>query len=203
MTSPANSELATNTSIQTEQRQISEEIKAAKDRIKKVEKDIEDEHQRLSDADGGDHALRRTEIEERREEARAAKHRLREHEGELPALEDNVVKATRESKDSQDPIRLKRQDVQNAEGRLNLLVKDRGQQQQAYPENMRNLLTAIRQDEGFRQRPVGPLGSHVRLLKPLWSSVLEKSFGGALDAFIVTSKDDQIRLSGLMQKARW
>lgn len=195
--------LSANMLSQTEQRQISEEIKAAKDRIKKVEKDIEDENQRLSDAGGGNHALRRAEIGQKRDEAIAAKDRLQEHEDELPALEDNKAKAEREYKVSQDPIRFKRQEVQHAEGRLSSLVKDRGQQQQAYPTNMRNLLNAIRQDDGFRQRPVGPLGSHVRLLKPLWSSILEKSFGGALEAFIVTSKDDQIRLSGLMQRVKW
>ena len=82
-------------------------------------------------------------------------------------------------------------------------MKDRGQQQQAYPPNMSRLLNAIRQDDGFQQRPVGPVANHVRLLKPLWSSILEKSFGGALDSFIVTSKDDQLRLSGLMQKVGW
>ncbi len=47
------------------------------------------------------------------------------------------------------------------------------------------------------------MGNHVRLLKPLWSRILEKSFGGALEAFIVTSKEDQLRLSAMMQKVGW
>lgn len=68
---------------------------------------------------------------------------------------------------------------------------------------MSRLLSAIRQDDGFQLRPVGPVADHVRLLKPLWSSILEKSFGGALDSFIVTSKDDQLRLSGIMQRVGW
>lgn len=68
---------------------------------------------------------------------------------------------------------------------------------------MTRLLAAIRQDDGFQQKPVGPMGNHVRLLKPLWSRILEKSFGGALEAFIVTSKEDQLRLSAMMQKVGW
>lgn len=188
---------------QTEQREISGEIKAAKDRIKKVERAIENEHQLLSDADGGTHALRRAEIEEKREESEAAKTRLREHEDGLPALEDNRNRAFEGHKVSQDPTRRKRLDIQSAEERLSSLIKDRGQQQQAYSGNMKHLLSAIRQDDAFRQKPVGPLGSHVRLLKPLWSSILEKSFGGALEAFVVTSKDDQLRLSALMQRVGW
>ena len=93
--------------------------------------------------------------------------------------------------------------MKHCEERLESLVRDRGQQQQAYPQNMSRLLSAIRQDDGFQQRPVGPVANHVRLLKPLWSSVLEKSFGGALDSFIVTSKDDQLRLSSMMQRVGW
>lgn len=68
---------------------------------------------------------------------------------------------------------------------------------------MSRLVSAIKEDQGFLQKPVGPVGQHVRLLKPLWSSVLEKSFGGALSSFIVTSKQDQSRLSALMQKVAW
>lgn len=82
-------------------------------------------------------------------------------------------------------------------------MKDRGQQQGAYHENMSRLVNAIKEDRGFLQKPVGPVGQHVRLLKPLWSSVLEKSFGGALSSFIVTSKQDQSRLSALMQNVKW
>ena len=179
------------------------ELRAAKDRVKKVEQSISDEHQRLSDADGGGHALRRTEIEEKRDEANAAKQRLRDHEDEMPALEDNKIHAVEDEKRCQEPLRRKHSEVQECEARLNTLIKDRGQRQQAYPPNMTRLLGAIRQDEGFRQRPIGPIGNHVRLLKPLWSGLLEKSFGGALEAFIVTSKEDQSRLSAIMQRVGW
>ena len=86
---------------------------------------------------------------------------------------------------------------------MNNLLKDRGQQQGAYPPNMPWLINAIRQDNGFIQKPVGPMGSHVRLLKPVWSSILEKSFGAALNSFVVTSKQDQSRLSSLMHRVGW
>lgn len=106
-------------------------------------------------------------------------------------------------KDSKFPIDSKQKEIQQCEDRLNNLLKDRGQQQGAYSGNMSQLLKAIREDQGFLQKPVGPVGDHVRLLKPLWSSVLEKSFGGTLSSFIVTSKQDQSRLSALMQRVAW
>ena len=147
--------------------------------------------------------MRRAEIEGKRAEASAAKVRFEDHENELPALEDNRHRADKDLRESQTPVKDKKLEVQNCEERLNSLMRDRGQQQQAYPANMSRLLSAIRQDDGFQQQPVGPIAKHVRLLKPLWSSILEKSFGGTLDSFIVTSKDDQLRLSGIMQKVGW
>lgn len=179
------------------------EIRAAEARIKKAEKDIADEYQKLNDADGGGHALRRTEIEGKREEATSAKAHLREHDNELPALEDNKTRAKEEYDACQDPLKRKRSEVLECEAHLESLLEDRGQQQQAYPPNMTRLLSAIRQDDGFHQRPIGPIGNYVQLLKPLWSSLLEKSLGGALEAFIVTSKEDQTRLSAMMQRVGW
>ena len=128
---------------------------------------------------------------------------MREHEDAFAGLEDTRARAYEAHKECQDPLKRKRAEIQECEAHLSALINDRGQQQQAYPPNMTRLLSAIRHDNGFQQRPVGPIGSHVRLLKPLWSSVLEKSFGGALEAFVVTSKDDQSRLSSLMQRVGW
>ena len=162
-----------------------------------------DEQKRLSDADGGAHDLRRAEIEEKREEAVTIKKRYRERVEELPTLEDSRNRASRECEDLYVEVKAKRVNVQQCTERLKSLERDRGQQQQAYPPTMPRLLNAIRQDDGFEQKPIGPLGTHVRLLKPLWSSILEKSFGGALNSFIVTSKQDQHRLSDLMQTTGW
>lgn len=129
--------------------------------------------------------------------------RLAEHENSAGHLESEKQKADIAYTNSQAPFNPKRTEVQQCEERLNTLVRDRGHQQGAYKPSMSRLLNAIRQDDAFLQKPVGPLGNHVQLLKPVWSSILEKSFGGALEAFIVTSKQDQSRLSALMQKVGW
>ena len=147
--------------------------------------------------------MRRAEVEEKRAVASAAKSRFRDHENELPGLEDSRHRAEKDYREFQNPIKEKKIEVQNCEEGLNSLVKDRGQQQQAYPPNMSRLLNAIRQDNSFQEPPVGPIANHVRLLNPLWSSILEKSLGGALNSFVVTSKDDQLKLSAIMRKVGW
>ena len=178
-------------------------MKAADARIKKAEGDILEENRRLGDLDGGNHARRLAEIDEKKADATNAKQSFQEHERGLGALEEEHRNAEKIYRDSQGPVAHKQAEVKDNEERLNGLIRDRGQQQDAYPSTMSRLLRAIQQDGGFRQAPVGPVGKHVRLLNPVWSSILEKSFGGVLNSFVVTSKEDQNRLSNLMQQVGW
>ena len=168
-----------------------------------MESQIEEEIHRLSDADGGLHAERQLEIERKRQEAQEAKGRERAHEEEMPDLEERKQEASNNHARSRRPIEDKTTDIRAAESRLRQLEKDRNEQQSAFPASIPRLLAAIQQDNGFNEKPVGPLGSHVRLLKPEWSSILEKQFGSVLEAFIVTSKSDQSRLLGHMQRLKW
>ena len=178
-------------------------MKAADGRIQKITTEIEAEKRRLDDINGGSHSRRREELEIQKANEADSRDKLEEHNAGLGKLQESKRQAENELDRSQGPLKAKRYDVQQSEQQLDTLMKDRGQRQGAYHTSMPRLLNAIRQDDGFQQQPVGPIGSHVRLLKPLWSSILEKSFGGALNSFVVTSKQDQVRLSGLMQRIGW
>ena len=70
----------------------------------------------------------------------------------------------------------------------------------AFDRKIPKLLSMIENDTGFREKPVGPVGLHIKLLKPIWSNVLDKSMGQLLGGFIVTSKADQVRLSGMIRQ---
>ena len=64
------------------------------------------------------------------------------------------------------------------ESQLSSLQKSKGDQMRGFHPNMPNLLKAINHETRFRQKPVGPLGLHVKLLKSEWSSIVESTFGG-------------------------
>ena len=72
-----------------------------------------------------------------------------------------------------------------------------------YHPSLQNLLRAMNNESRFRQKPVGPMGLHVRLLQPEWSSVIESWFAGALEAFVVTSKHDQNILTELLRRNQY
>ena len=121
----------------------------------------------------------------------------------MAELEGNKIRAKQASDALKGPRSHKEQEIQQCKENIDALLRDRGQGLGGYPANMTQLLKAIKQDLSFQQMPVGPIGEHVRLLKPLWSGILEKSFGASLNSFIVTSKVDQTKLSSIMQKVKW
>ncbi|KAL8807129.1 MAG: hypothetical protein Q9200_004795 [Gallowayella weberi] len=186
--------------LQAEQRKIKDTMKQAEKRVQRAESDIAEEYRRLEEINGGSHARRLAEIDEKRSQLADAKKRVEEHDSGLNHLEAERRQALQVLERSKEPISDKRQEVQRCEERLNSLVKDKGKQEGAYHPALPRLLRAIQEHEGFQQIPIGPIGYHVRLKKPFWSSILEKSFGGMLNSFIVTSKPDQARLTELMAR---
>ncbi|KAL8705541.1 MAG: hypothetical protein Q9201_001358 [Fulgogasparrea decipioides] len=186
--------------IQGEQRMIKNQVTNSKKAIDTAQNSIREEYSRLEEVNGGGNARRLAEIESKRVALTDAKTRLEDHDGGLQSLEEKRRRAAQDLEQSKYPIPQKREEVQACDDRLNRLIKDKGKQEGAYHANMPRLLRAIREDTGFQQKPIGPIGYHVRLLKPTWSSILEKSFGAALNTFIVISKGDQTKLSTLMAR---
>ena len=168
-----------------------------------MKEDIADERRRLAEADGGIHNRRLAEIEQQELASEEATGRYDEHVKCLGGLEAEMKRAQTELEVARGLCDRKRSDVQQSENQLRSLMRDHGQQQGSYHENMPRLLRAIQHDDDFREKPVGPVGNHVRLVKPVWSNILEKSFGATLSSFIVTSKQDQSHLSRLMQRVNW
>ncbi|EEH40083.2 hypothetical protein PAAG_08932 [Paracoccidioides lutzii Pb01] len=187
--------------LQAQQRTIRECLKAAESTIKDTQSKIDEEKQRLEDLDGGSHARRIAELELKKAEAEEARDRHHAHARDLDRLQNELTRAEQDLQGKREPLNKQRSDVEQAEGRLRSLTRDRGQQQGGFHEKMPLLLRAIEQEQyKFSRKPVGPLGNHIRLLKPKWSGVLESSLGGTLSGFVVTSKTDSNILSNIMKR---
>ena len=190
-------------SSQRQQRKIKENLREEGARIQKLETDIANEERRLEEVSGGSHTRRLAELEESKRTAAIARVNLDEHNRALQALEDVRAQAQTTLEEAKAPRRAKELEIQQCNEQLRAMKSDRGQQRNGYPPNMGQLIRAIKQDDRFLDRPIGPLGDSIRLVKPVWSSILEKSFGTALNSFVVTSKQDQARLSATMQRVNW
>lgn len=187
---------------QADQRQLRDSLKNNEAVIKAKKREIEEEKQRLSELDGGGAAARLAKLEEAQENASAAHRAFEEHQANRNDLEAKIGEAQQECRERDQPIRLKRDEIENRQRDIDNLSRDRNQQDGAFHARMPALLGAIQNERSFAQRPIGPVGKFVRLLKPEWSSIIEKSFGQTLSSFIVTSKNDMNTLNRVMNQAK-
>ncbi|KAI9787739.1 MAG: Structural maintenance of chromosomes protein 6 [Geoglossum umbratile] len=186
--------------LHLEQRTIRDHLKNADKRIENYKADITIENQRLEDANDGNHVRRVAEIERAKREVIDVRHEYDQHSSRTACIEEDVRAAEQELSRASYPIEAKRAEIKACESVIDSLLRDRGQHLSAFHPNMPKLLQAIRSERRFREKPVGPVGNHIKLLKPVWSSILERSFGATLTSFIVTSKSDQDILAQLMKK---
>ncbi|KAB8253999.1 hypothetical protein BDV32DRAFT_155623 [Aspergillus pseudonomiae] len=184
--------------LQAQQRQIRDYLKAAEARINETQQKIEEENQRLADLSGGSYTRKQEQLERAKAEAAHASAQYEEHQRNTDRLYRELEVAGKEVDSLAAPLGRTKADVEQAEKLLRSLSKEGGPKSSGFHDKMPSLLRAVQQEQGFTERPVGPIGRHVTLLKPEWSSILENSFGTTLNSFIVTSKRDMDILSRVM-----
>jgi structural maintenance of chromosomes protein 6 len=187
---------------QADQRQLRDSLKNNEAVIRARQREIEEEKQRLAELDGGGAATRLAQLEEARENAAAAHRAFEELQSHRAGLEAKIPEAQQECREREQPLRAKRDEIEERQTAIESLSRNRNQQDGAFHPKMPALLRAIQNERSFTQRPVGPVGKHVRLLKPEWSSIMEKSFGQTLSSFIVTSKNDMNTLNRVMAQIK-
>lgn len=173
---------------------------ASKRKVTSLKAQIQDEEKRLEAINGGSHARKKIQLEEAKKAAMDAKDALAESQQELPRLEEQHVTLRDAWTKLNNAVQAKRKEVEDARSRLDDVNKNRQDEMAGFDKNMGRLIQAIREDNGFREKPIGPMGRHVRLLKPEWSGIIETTIGGNLGGFVVTSKSDQLRLSSLVNR---
>jgi structural maintenance of chromosomes protein 6 len=183
-----------------EQRQIRDHLVGAKNKVAAIQKDIFAEELRIENANGGAHTKRLADLDIAQKRVAEAQLKLEEIIHARQGLDEQHQSAIRHLERSSIPLDAKKKEIVACENQLHSLTRDVGRAMSAFDKNIPKLLEMIENDSGFREKPIGPVGQHIKLLKPIWSGVLDRSIGQLLGGFIVTSKADQVRLSGLIRK---
>jgi chromosome segregation ATPase len=185
-------------SNRTDRATMKENVARAKQKVAKCIHDIEIENTRLEAANGGANARKVAEIEEARQKVIEARLALTNYTSELPSLRAKTDDIKQQINRIDGFYGNKRKDVEAAERQLASLNQNRGDQMAGFDPRMPGLLRAIRENNGFREKPVGPIGLHIKLKDAKWSNVLESVLNSVLTSFLVTNKADQARLSDLL-----
>ncbi|XP_044715485.1 AAA domain-containing protein [Hirsutella rhossiliensis] len=188
------------TELHREERDAFSRLKTARGEIEACEGKILEEEQRLNESTGSAHAEKDAELSEATSQERNINEQISAQNEQLPMLQSTLAEAEHVLKKKQELRDSKRNDILTAEAGVRELEKSTGSAYDGFDREMMNLVKAVSNSGGFEHKPLGPLGAHIRLVKPEWSGVLEKTLGETLNAFVVRSKRDQTRLSGLIRQ---
>lgn len=173
--------------------------------IEKCQAEIEQLRQRQAEADNGIYAEKVRQLEEARNDLEREREAFETYDNNLPSLQEKLQKAHRHHAEVDQRVAKAREDETRIRNIIRSLQGGQRNWIDGYqnPANLDKLLRAIDSSTAFREKPVGPMGKHIKLLQPAWGRILEKQFGQSLNAFVVTSKADQTRLSSMMRQYNW
>lgn len=185
--------------LKTVERQLGEAIKKSQTRKNDTQSQIDD--LRRAQADGGRHEQKVRELEVAKSVYENSKLAYDNHDGNLTSLNLALQEAKDKLKQAIDAHETKKREGERSRNIIRNLEQGQRKWTDAYPdpEKLEKLLRLIQESTRFSEKPVGPVGHYVQLKEPRWASILEKSLGGALNAFVVTNKADQGILSGMMK----
>ncbi|KIV96661.1 hypothetical protein PV10_00499 [Exophiala mesophila] len=186
----------------TEQRAIRSLITTTEQEIASTLAEISAEETRLAELDGGGAAARVHDLQQARDSLDAALDKRNTHLQQTPQLTEALEDARKFMNEAKEAKMAQQERCSQQRDILRQMQQNRNSLEAAFHPNMPNLLRALSRTTGFQQKPIGPLGKHVKLLKQEWSSILEKSFGSSLNAFLVSNKRDEKLLSDIMRQQR-
>jgi chromosome segregation ATPase len=183
-----------------QERRIKDDLNTHRANKTRLEQEIKEEDERLSGAEGPQHAERQRRLEELEAAVVDVDQRSETHAAQradlTAAREDAVAKLDQ----TKAPIKDKSGELEKISGLIVRLERDAGNKFAPFRQNMMQLVKAVDNETRWRKKPVGPMGLHVKLKEQEWSSQIETTFGGVLDSFICTNKEDQVLLSQTMKK---
>ena len=169
-------------------------------RVKELGDKVNEEKRRLEDANGDAAAEAQARLQEAKQLDEDLLRQLNEATARVPDLDNQHSEAKQAAEQGNMDLQRKRDEVKAITSKIHDLKRRRGSPLDAYERELPDLLKMIERDGGFAEKPVGPIATHITVLKPAWSSIVEKTLGGILNGFIVTSKRDQLRLQGMMRR---
>ncbi|KAK1069635.1 Structural maintenance of chromosomes protein 6 [Friedmanniomyces endolithicus] len=188
------------TSTVAAERDIREHMKSAKKRVADLERDATTERDRIANAEGAEHAQRLDRLAGLRTAVEAARAEQKDHaeaSASLTRARDQAYEAYEAAKPAKDQ---QIEELRSAERSLSGTQRSQGKPYDGYRPFMEQLVRAIDNDTRWRMKPVGPMGKHVRLLKPEWSKLIEATFGQVLESFVVTNNEDFRMLKDLFKR---
>ncbi|EST06671.1 RecF/RecN/SMC, N-terminal [Kalmanozyma brasiliensis GHG001] len=184
-----------------QEREINDKIIDVNRDIERYEDQIREETAKLAQ-DGQTH---RQQLDEERQSAQRQRQELQdetlEKEEQQRELETQIAEATQREEDEGQNLRRLKDEYSTKSSQLVQLRESSRNRLTAYGgAKVPALLQAINSDNGWRSKPIGPLGTHVKLKDMRWQRILETVMGNTLNAYFVSNHADRVRLKKIMDR---
>jgi structural maintenance of chromosomes protein 6 len=181
----------------TEKRTIHAHINSATTALRSLQQKIREEKEKLDNTDSRTAQIH-LDLQNEKEKHEEAQQAMKELKSQLDRESDVFERLKGEESRAKNDYEQQNQKVKSCKERIQQ-IQQQGGRVSLQPQ-VKKLLDAINRSRNFRVKPLGPISEYVYLKEPKWSSILERTFGGSLNSFVVTSKEDANELTKLIKQ---
>ncbi|KAJ1524555.1 hypothetical protein ONE63_011043 [Megalurothrips usitatus] len=185
--------------FEREKEGIERELKSDKENIAEYKNEIRSQEQKMLP----EHVDKRR---QQRDEIHELQRLLQQYRSERQTTEEEIRNLQGEEHNVTDTLRHLRRNKVNFEEEKKKLT-NRLQELQASTDNLAlfgpsipELVRQINSSRQFKKKPVGPIGSYVKVKDPKWALAVESVIKGRLDTFVVDNLEDQKVLQNMINK---
>ncbi|TFK52189.1 P-loop containing nucleoside triphosphate hydrolase protein [Heliocybe sulcata] len=187
--------------LKAQEKEMNDQINRTSKHIEECGKSIEEETKKLE----AQTKFKRDEIEQKIQAAREDLHNAEEQlkDVRVQIQEKNIeLRNIAQSGDEGDTARSKAQvEVHKAQEALSRARSEEDNSLGAYGRDMKRVLQEIKGAKWYGNKPVGPLGVHVKVKEPeKWAEVLRTQLGGSMSSFAVTDARDRPQLKRILDQ---
>ncbi|KAK9241004.1 hypothetical protein V1525DRAFT_393424 [Lipomyces kononenkoae] len=186
-----------------DERNMVSAIEALQKKVANWDEKIAEERQRLTDLDGG----RRAKLDEDHNHCQNRLQQLRmdleQAIAESRKMQNEAERHKADVEAAKNKFDNKQRELQDIKSRIARLQAHQQKYMTVFGQNIDGVLKAIERESRFVQKPVGPIGSLIRMKQPEWGPILEAFFNRTLDSFAVTCKEDEELLKSILSQHRF
>ncbi|KAF7288674.1 p-loop containing nucleoside triphosphate hydrolase protein [Mycena chlorophos] len=191
---------------QDESRALHDDIKNINNEIRGVDATIEGYQDQIAkEMKRADNESARKGIQDQikaaRDEATAADDDINKVLAELQPMEAQLKQLRTDSENAQRQANDLRGEIMKCDAAIQNCEKAERDRYAAYGNNIQQVVQRIEQTRWHGMKPIGPLGVHVKLLKPEYGDFLRLQLGQQLTSFAVTDSRDQGTLKKMLADA--
>ncbi|TKY90975.1 hypothetical protein EX895_000974 [Sporisorium graminicola] len=184
-----------------QERELNDKVTDINRSIERYEDQIREETAKLAK----DGQSRRQQLEDERQTVQRQRQELQDEmvdkEEQQRELDVKIAEASQHEEEAGQHLRRLRNEYSMNDSRLAQLRESSRNRLTAFGgPKVPALLQAINSESGWRAKPIGPLGTHVKLKDMRWQRVLESVIGNNLNAFFVSNHSDRMRLKKIMDR---